>query len=620
MKKLPPPLEQLLRPEVTQLLLTSGRPPRAVVGDGFETLGPPLTSEAIVALLFASGGSRYLEELGPRPTTWKLKLDGVGNVSVSAAQHGDDFEAQFTAPPGRAPVVPRRQTTPPPTRRGSSERGDARSAMVTKPVRQRSSGGVRATRNAATDRPAGRKPSGSGNDGPPTSRRPRRVDGEAAPRSLPAESARAVEIHEGDPGTPFDIEIVTPRTSVAPRVSAHLQPFKHSRPSRFLELIETSRGEGASDLHIAAGRPGAIRLAGELVSRGQTLEAAEVEAMMEACTPERLKPQLKTIGSCDFAFDVAGLGRFRANVARQRNGLKIALRLIGREIPTLAGLGLPPELAGVAKYHHGLVVVTGPTGHGKTTTLAALVDLLNRETTHHVITVEDPVEYVHPRIRALVSQREVGVHTRSFASALKAALREDPDVIVVGELRDTETVQMALAASETGHLVLGTMNTPSAAKTIDRLVDLFPPADHSQVRATLAGGLKMVVSQRLVPQRDKAGLAVAVELLPGSLALWNLIRENKTFQIPSLMQRGRGLGVIRLNDSLAELVAANRVDAAAAIAASDSPEELDAMVHRRAPAPPSAYAPPSNRPAEPQDTSKNLFQRAGALFGKKGGS
>ncbi|HVY47266.1 MAG TPA: PilT/PilU family type 4a pilus ATPase, partial [Minicystis sp.] len=396
--------------------------------------------------------------------------------------------------------------------------------------------------------------------------------------------------------------------------------------SALTALLATARAEGASDLHVVAARPPLLRVAGELAPRGEPLAAADVEAMVASGTPPGANVALRDAGSCDFALELPDLGRFRVNVARQRTGLKLSFRVVALEIPTLAALGLPPELANVTRLHQGLVVVTGPTGHGKTSTLAALVDLLNRETTHHIITVEDPVEFVHPRRRALVSQREVGSHTRSFQTALKAALREDPDVIVVGELRDTETVQMALAASETGHLVLGTMNTPSAAKTIDRLVDLFPPADQQQVRATLAGGLKLVASQRLLPRPDRAGMSVAVELLPGTLALWNLIRDAKTFQIPSLMQRGRGLGVIRLNDSLAELVRAHRTTAAAALAASDAPEELDALLQRRD-APANAYGPPpGNAPPQPgsrpppprDDQGKGLFQRAGAIFGKKG--
>jgi twitching motility protein PilT len=320
-------------------------------------------------------------------------------------------------------------------------------------------------------------------------------------------------------------------------------------------------------------------------------------------------------------------------------------------VPSLAALGLP-EMIGAATHHHqGLIVVTGPTGHGKTTTLAALVDMINRDTTHHIITVEDPIEYVHPRKRAMLSQREVGTHTRTFAAALKASLRQDPDVIVVGELRDTETVRMALSASETGHLVLGTMNTPSAAKTIDRLIDLFPPSDQAQVRATLAGGLRMVVSQRLLPAADGQSMVAAAEILPGSIALYTLIRENKTFQIPSLQQRGRNAGMLRLDESLADLVRAGKTSLEYARAASEAPEELEAQLRAGAPAPapggataprgpdapagggaggPARRATPSpGQPAaapagEAKQAEKraptgggSLFQRAGSLFNKK---
>jgi pilus retraction protein PilT len=238
-----------------------------------------------------------------------------------------------------------------------------------------------------------------------------------------------------------------------------------------------------------------------------------------------------------------------------------------------------------------------------------------------VITVEDPVEHVHPRKRAMLSQREVGTHTKSFQAALKAALREDPDVIVVGELRDTETVRIALTASETGHLVMGTMSTPSAARAIDRLIDLFPPADQPQVRTTLAGGLRLIVGQRLLPDVQGRGMVAAAELLPGVVPLWNLIRDGRTFQIPSLQQRGKELGVVRLDDSLRDLVRAGRTTAQNAVAVAEAPEELEltlglrkpsggTMVRPQAPAP----APPP-RPAAPEPApSKGIFD-----FFKKGG-
>ncbi len=378
-------------------------------------------------------------------------------------------------------------------------------------------------------------------------------------------------------------------------------------------LLAAAREVGASDLHLVAGRPVLLRVGGDLAARGAPIHEAAVEKMLMATVPERLRPVLAEQGSCDFAIDRGELGRFRVNVARQRTGLKGCFRCIPAGVPTLASLGLPPEIERTTHHHQGLVLVTGPTGHGKTSTMAAIVDIINAGTSRHVITVEDPVEYLHPRKRAVISQREVGANTRSFASALKASLREDPDVIVVGELRDTETVRMALAASETGHLVLGTMNTPSAAKTIDRVVDFFPPGDQQQVRMTLAGGLHLIVGQRLLPSADNSSMVVATELLPGSVALWSLIRDNKTFQIPSLQQRGKGFGILRLDESLADLVRAGRVTADAAKACAEAPDEFEALVAagRQAAKP----APPPDPAAGKKD---GLLGKAGQLFGKRG--
>jgi twitching motility protein PilT len=371
------------------------------------------------------------------------------------------------------------------------------------------------------------------------------------------------------------------------RIAAASPPAAEAPPASSLEaILGWARGEGASDVHVVAERPVAVRLAGELVVRGNALAAANVESMLADVVPERLRPVLEEQGSCDFAMERASIGRFRVNVSRQRTGLKGCFRCIPDEPPTLASLGLPPEIERATHHHQGLVLVTGPTGHGKTTTLAAIVDIINAGTTHHVITVEDPVEFLHPRKQAMMSQREVGSNTRSFAAALKGSLREDPDVIVVGELRDTETVRMALAASETGHLVIATMNTPSAAKTIDRLIDLFPPGDQPQVRMGLAGGLRLIVSQRLVRGVDGARVFAAAEVLPGSVALWNLIRENKTYQIPSLQQRGKSLGIVRLDDSLGELVKGGKVTLDEARLYAEAPDELTFAVTGQRPAPP----------------------------------
>jgi twitching motility protein PilT len=370
----------------------------------------------------------------------------------------------------------------------------------------------------------------------------------------------------------------SPRGPSAAAASAR----RSSEGLRDLEpLLRTARSSGATDVHVVSGRPLLLRVAGDLKTHGDALAAREVERMLLGCIPDRLTSTFVDLGSCDFSLDLGALGRFRANVSRQQTGLKATIRVVPRDVPTLELLGLPSAIGPAARHHQGLIVVTGPTGHGKTSTLAAIVDILNQSTTSHIITVEDPIEYVHPKKKALVSQREVGTHTRTFASALKGSLREDPDVIVVGELRDTETVRMAVSASETGHLVIGTMNTPSAAKTIDRLIDLFPPADQPQVRTALASGLRLIVGQRLVPSVDRSRMHAAAELLPGSVPLSALIREGKTFQIPSLQQRSKALGIIRMDDSLAALVQERKVTMDVARSYAESPAEMDSLVATR---------------------------------------
>jgi twitching motility protein PilT len=450
----------------------------------------------------------------------------------------------------------------------------------------------------------------------------------ASPRAPSRRSAStAPEAREPEPAAAPRRSTPASRPAVQPEPALKLRspgPGHHSRV--FRDLLFSARSARASDLHIVAQRKPLLRISGEMVGRGNPLDPELCEHMILERVPPRLLGQLERDGSCDFALEDPRAGRFRVNVTRQRTGFKASLRLIGQEIPTLASLGLPDAIGLATHHHQGLIVLTGPTGHGKTTTLAAIVDVLNSTTTRHIITVEDPVEYIHPRKMALMSQREVGTHTRSFGSALKGSLREDPDVIVVGELRDTETVRMALSASETGHLVIGTMNTPSAAKTIDRLIDLFPPGDQQQVRITLAGGLRMIVSQRLLPSSEGPGMVAAAEVLPGSTALWNLIRDSKTFQIPSLQQRGKGLGIIRLDDSLAELVRAGKTSAEAAIRLAEAPEELSALLSgkRAAASAPGAPPPPPSSPSTdappPSPRSlKGLFNKAGAFLGKRGG-
>ncbi len=382
----------------------------------------------------------------------------------------------------------------------------------------------------------------------------------------------------------------------------------------FHALLVRAVERGASDLHVSANRPLSIRVLGDLAPLdpgSKPLSAAEADALLSPLLTPAQQQQLQTVGYVDLALEPpGGGGRLRANLSKFQGGLKGTFRIARKEPPTLDELGLPKELGRLAHHHQGLVVIAGPSGHGKTTTLAALVDQINASRPFHIITVEDPIEIVYPRRAAVVSQREVGPHTRSFAAALKGSLREDPDVIVIGELRDRETVEIALTAAETGHLVIATMSTPSAAKTIDRLVDMFPPDDQAQVRASIAGALRAIVSQRLLPGANGKSVHAAVEVLTGILALSAMIREDKLFQLPNLMQRGKAFGMIRFDDSLLELVRANKITIDAALAVAENKKELSAALGR-------STAPiPTVKTPDPAKKSGPL----GGLFGRKGDS
>ncbi|MBX3183411.1 MAG: PilT/PilU family type 4a pilus ATPase [Polyangiaceae bacterium] len=356
------------------------------------------------------------------------------------------------------------------------------------------------------------------------------------------------------------------------------------RPSGLEQALAFAREHGASDLHITSDRPIQIRRVGQLIPVSDPIPHGDVERWLLPSAGAH-QAALSELGYADFSLELERGGRVRANLCRHRAGLKGCYRLVMNEPPSIEQLGLPPEVMRITGQHQGLVVVAGPNGQGKSTTMAALVDWFNENKSVHIITVEDPIEIRHPVKRALVSQREVGSHTASFYTALKGSLREDPDVIAIGELRDRETVEMALSAAETGHLVLATMSTPSGAKTIDRLIELFPPDDQAQVRATMAGALKFVLSQRLVPTLDGEGMVAAVELITGNVPLWKLIRDNKLFQLPSLLQRGRSYGMLRIEDSLSDLVRAGKISADVARAFADDPRAVDGAARSAAAAP-----------------------------------
>jgi twitching motility protein PilT len=317
---------------------------------------------------------------------------------------------------------------------------------------------------------------------------------------------------------------------------------------------------GASDLHLSPGQPIRMRLDGDLAPLGaETPGPEQVRELLRAVTPERRLAQFDAENDTDFGYEIPGLSRFRVNLFRDRLGMGGVFRQIPEKVPSADDLGLPKPVRELAQLPKGLVLVTGPTGSGKSTTLAALLDLVNRTRQDHVITIEDPIEFVHPSKRCLVNQREVGEHTGSFARALRAALREDPDVVLVGEMRDLETASMAIETAETGHLVFATLHTTSAIATIERLVNQFPADRQEQVRMMLADSLKAVVSQTLL-KRIGGGRVAAQEVLLCNRAVANLIRENKTYQIVSIMQTGRARGNVTLTDALLHLVQEGAVE------------------------------------------------------------
>jgi twitching motility protein PilT len=318
----------------------------------------------------------------------------------------------------------------------------------------------------------------------------------------------------------------------------------------------------ASDLHITTGEPPLLRIDG-MLKRVQyhDLTAQEVEVVLLELLDEDQVEFLKERKDIDFAYELEGDARFRANIFIERQGFGGAFRLIPAKIKTIRELMLPESIHGLARLKSGLVLVTGQTGSGKSTTLSAMVDLINKEQSAHIITLEDPIEFIHPRAKCLIHQRQIGMHVQCFASGLKAALREDPNVILVGEMRDLETIHLALTAAETGMLVLGTLHTSSAAKTVDRIIDVFPPSQQAQIRTMLSESLRGVVSQQLLKRKGGQGRVAAVEVMISTQAVRNLIREGKTYQIASVLQTGKNEGMHTMEDYVRKLTEQGLVEA-----------------------------------------------------------
>lgn len=319
------------------------------------------------------------------------------------------------------------------------------------------------------------------------------------------------------------------------------------------EMLKAANERGASDLHITVGVPPKIRIDGELIDiADERIMPADAENLIMPIIPDHARKQLVEMGESDFSYAIAGVGRYRVNAFRQRGSYACVIRIVGTRIPSPHELGLPESVVALTELKRGLVIVTGPTGSGKSTTLASLVDVINSTQNVNVITLEDPIEYLHRHNKAIVNQREIGVDSFSYTSALRAALREDPDVIMVGEMRDLDTISTAITAAETGHLVLSTLHTTGAANTIDRIIDVFPPYQQQQIRIQLAGVLESVISQQLLP-KVLGGRVAAFEVMHTNTAIKNLIRESKTHQIDNIIQTNRKLGMMMMDDAIMEL-------------------------------------------------------------------
>jgi twitching motility protein PilT len=349
---------------------------------------------------------------------------------------------------------------------------------------------------------------------------------------------------------------------------------------RLEAMLIATRNQGASDFHLSVGQPPIVRMGEDLMRvQGEPFKAEDTDAMLrEVLTPQQ-QQTLANTHQLDFCLFIPQGGRYRGNVFHDHRGYNAVFRVIPEKPPTMAEIGLPPHLAEIADYHQGLILVCGPSGSGKSTTLAALVNLFNETRSDHVLMMEDPVEFVHPFKSCLINQREVGTHTQSFARALRAALREDPDVIVIGELRDNESVALALTAAETGHVVLGTINATSAAKAIDRIISSFPADEQPQIRASISESLKYVIAQRLLPSKQRHRQIAAFEVLKGTSTIANMIRDEKTFQIVSAMQIGRSQGMQTFDEALRDLLKRELITAETAYRAASKKEDFEALLN-----------------------------------------
>ncbi len=346
------------------------------------------------------------------------------------------------------------------------------------------------------------------------------------------------------------------------------------------EMLKIAKDAGASDVHITVGVPPKMRVNGKLITMDfERLLPADTKLLLDEIMTDQQKERFEESGEYDMSFSIIGQGRYRANAYKQRGSVALALRLVGTQVPSAESLGLQASVIDLYQRKRGFVLVTGPAGSGKSTTLAAIIDKINSNRECHVITLEDPIEYLHQHRMSMVNQREIGLDSRNYAAALRAALREDPDVILVGEMRDFETISVAITAAETGHLVLSSLHTIGAASTVDRIIDVFPPHQQQQIRVQFANVLEAVVSQQLIPKADGSGRVAAFEVLHANHAVRNLIREAKSHQLMSVMQTNRKAGMIVMDEAIMQLYAQGQISKDMAVQFAQDPDGMANKLH-----------------------------------------
>jgi len=513
--RLDPFLDVMLRERADQLYLLPDEPVTLVKdGKPRKVSKQPLTDQHIYALMVEVAPPEAADKIDQQSETEFDYAGANGLVRVRIVPEGGRLTAVISA-----------------VRRASQEGGAM--PVVQPPV---PTTGKRPAAQAASPAPTPTAPSPA-----------------AGKQAAPAKAPRASVIAAAPM---VDSPVSSPGDLPGEFGSSEFQAAEQKLGKLLRALVQAS----SSDLHLRVGEPPMFRTHGEIKRQpGSGLSVNDLELLVLSIMPERNRGEWKETGDTDFAYEIAGLARFRVNAARDRKGPVAVFRVIPAKVVTVEEMGLSDEVQKLCYLKKGLVLVTGPTGSGKSTTLCALVDLVNRTRTDHIITIEDPIEFVHENKKCLITQRQVHVHTDSFKSALRAALREDPDIVLVGEMRDLETIAIAIETAETGHLVFGTLHTTTASSTVDRIIDQFPADRQAQIRVMLSESLKGVISQTLC-KKNGGGRVAAREILLTTPAISNLIREGKTFQIPSIIQTSRKLGMNTLNDALLELVEKKVID------------------------------------------------------------